>query len=139
MIRKLARVFGRKARPQPPPLRGRPQIRREKTYAADSGYVYHYTYEGYRSVNRHGSEGCDFVFHCTGDRAKGFALTVFAPDESFAAWEEAERRSLSPVERYAIVKMRLFEVFDESERLSADLVGNLTADQVGHQAEVLDL
>lgn len=139
MIRKLVSLFLRTARHQPPPLRGRPQIRREKTYAADSGYVYHYTYEGYRSASRHGSEGCDFVFHCTGDRARGFAITVFAPDQSFAAWEAAEERDLNAVERYAIVKMRLFEIFDRSEHLSADLVSGLTANQVGRQAEVLDL
>ena len=139
MLGKLARLLrGRSADP-PAKLRGRPRIRREKTYAADSGYVYHYTYEGYRTATRDGEGGREFVFRCTSDRASRLSITVFAPDSAFARWERAQSRELNAVERYAVVKMQLFETFDEFERISQDLVRRLTAEQVERQVAALDL
>ena len=139
MLQRLLGLFRGKRAATPPELRGRPSIRREKVYAADSGYVYQYTYEGYCSTARDGSEGRDFVFGCTSDRASRFGIVVFAPDESFVAWERHAGRELTAVEHYAIVKMRLFEIFDESEHVSEDLVEVLTAEQVERQIETLDL
>lgn len=139
MIRKLVSLLrGRPADP-PPGLRGRPRIRREKTYAADSGYVYHYTYEGYRPATRDGAGGKEFVFRCSSDRATGFSITVFAADDSFAGWERSQRRELNEVERYAVVKMQLFETFDGFESISRDLEQRLTPEQVERQIEALDL
>ena len=34
------------------PLRGAPEVRREMSYSADTGYVYQYFYEGYRESSR---------------------------------------------------------------------------------------
>lgn len=128
---------GREA--EPPTLRGRPQIRREKAYAADSGYVYQYTYEGYRDTARDGTDGREYVFLCSSDRAARFSIAVFAPKESFASWERESERELTEVERYAVVKMRLFEVFDESTHIREDFVGLLTTSDVDQQVEALDL
>ncbi len=128
---------GREA--EPPTLRGRPQIRREKAYAADSGYVYQYTYEGYRDTARDGTDGREYVFLCSSDRAARFSIVVFAPKESFASWERESERELTEVERYAVVKMRLFEVFDESAHIREDFVGLLTTSDVDQQVEALDL
>ena len=139
MIAKLVQLLRGRPAPALPELRGRPRIRREKTYAADSGYVYHYTYEGYRPAARDGAEGRDFVFRCTSDRATGFSITVFAPDDSFARWERAERRELNEAERYAVVKMQLFETFDEFERISRDMRERLTPERVERQITALDL
>ena len=130
----------RRGRQQPvPELLGRPQIRREKAYAADSGYVYQYTYEGYRAATRSDSIGREFVFECTSDRAARFRLAVFAPDESFAAWERSTGRELNAVERYAIVKMQLFAILDESEHIQGDGEWLLTAGQVERHVAELDL
>ncbi len=134
----LGRLAGRRE-PEPPALRGRPAIRREKTYSAESGYVYQYTYEGFRDATRDGTHGRDFVFRCTSDRARHCSLAVFAPDRTFASWERDFGRELSEVERYAVVKMRLFEILDESARIRADRVELLAAEHVQRQVEALDL
>ena len=134
----LERIRGGRRQPQPE-LLGRPPIRREKAYAADSGYVYQYTYEGYRPATRSDCAGVEFVFRCTSDRAARFKLTVFASDQSFAAWEQLAGRDLNEVERYAIVKMQLFAIFDESEHLRRDDEWRLTAEQVERHVADLDL
>ena len=139
MLAKLLERFRGDRRQAQPELRGRPQIRREKAYASDSGYVYQYTYEGYRPTDRDGVAGTEFVFACTSDRADRFRLTVFAPDQSFSGWEQAEDRELSEVERYAIVKMQLFAIFDESEHLQQDDEWQLGAEQVRRHIADLDL
>lgn len=139
MLRRLlARLRGKPA-VRPLQLRGRPQIRREKAYAADSGYVYQYTYEGYEDTARDGLDGRDFVFRCTSDRAAHFLVVVFAPEESFATWEQRAERELNEVERYAVVKMSLFEIFDDSAHLRENFVGTLSEDDVDRQVEALDL
>ncbi len=139
MLTKLVeRIRGGRRQPRPE-LLGRPPIRREKAYAADSGYVYQYTYEGYRPATRSDCAGVEFVFQCTSDRAARFRLTVFAPDQSFAAWEQLAGRDLNEVERYAIVKMQLFAIFDESEHVQRDDEWRLTAEQVERHVADLDL
>ena len=56
MLAKFLERLRRGSQQPVPELLGRPQIRREKAYAADSGYVYQYTYEGYRAATR--SDSC---------------------------------------------------------------------------------
>ena len=139
MLAKLVERL-RRGRGQPAAeLLGRPPIRREKAYAADSGYVYQYTYEGYRAAMRADSIGREYVFECTSDRAARFRLAVFAPDESFAAWERNTGRDLDVVERYAIVKMQLFAILDECEHIQHDGEWLLTAGQVERHVAELDL
>ena len=43
------------------PLTGAPPVRRQKTYSAESGYVYQYFYEGQRAAERNGSAGAQYV------------------------------------------------------------------------------
>lgn len=139
MLRKfLGRLWARREA-APEEFRGRPRIRREKSYAADSGYVYQYFYQGNRAASRDGIQGRDFVFDCTTDRSSRFSIIVFAPHQSYTAWERDSGRELTEVERYAIVKMRLFEIFDTSPHIEAELEARLTAGQVTRQIEVLDL
>ena len=64
---------------------------------------------------------------------------MFAPDESFAAWERSAGRDLNAVERYAVVKMQLFAIFDESEHIRDDGEWLLTAGQVERHVAELDL
>lgn len=139
MLARLLRRFLRRGGAPVPELRGRPAVRREKSYAADSGYVYQYTYEGYRPATRAGVEGRQFVFDCTSDRASRFSISIFAPSSSFAEWERSADRELNDVERYAVVKMRLFEILDESEHIRGRLEARLNADQVERHVEALDL
>ena len=101
--------------------------------------MYHYTYEGYRRTAHDGAEGNEFVFECTSDRSATCTVSVFAPDESFDAWEQATGRELNQVERYAVVKMRLFEIFDASAHLKRPVHDWLDEQRVERQVTALDL
>jgi hypothetical protein len=91
------------------PLRGAPAMRRLKTYAALSGYVYEYFFEGHRDVRG----GREFVFSVTGDRKSWFAFAVHLAGDATADWERERARVLGDRERYAIAKLALFSAFDE--------------------------
>ncbi len=105
-------LFRRQA-PAPPPLRGAPAVRREKSYSSQTGFVYQYYYEGYRESDRGGRTGNEYVFHVSSDRKAVFPLTVFLPNAAVKAWQRSHGRDLTPTEQYAAVKMGLFETFDE--------------------------
>jgi hypothetical protein len=110
------RLFRRSA-PPPAPLRGAPSIRREKTYSAQTGYVYQYYYEGFRDSERNGRAGHEYVFHVSSDRKTAFPLTVFLAAETVDSWQRPRSRPLTPTEQYAAVKMALFRTFDEQAGL----------------------
>jgi hypothetical protein len=95
------------------PLSGAPPVRRQKTYSAQSGYVYQYFYEGQRSMlSGHGTE---YVFNVSADRKTSSQVSVLIKDEAMASWQQERGRTLSTTERYAIAKMALFQAFDERE------------------------
>lgn len=95
------------------PLTGAPAVRRQKTYSAQSGYVYQYYYEGYRPFRRDGDEGTEFVFNVSADRKTSAPVSVFVSGEAVRSWEQRHGRALAPTERYATAKMALFQAFDE--------------------------
>src|SRR5579871_136397 len=90
---------------KPAPLSGAPAIRRQKTYSAQSGYVYQYFYEGHRSYRRNDGSGAEFVFNVSADRKTSVAVSVFVSDDAVAAWEQKYGRALAATERYAAAKM----------------------------------
>ena len=91
------------------PLRGAPATRRLKNYAALSGYVYEYFFEGYRDVRA----TREYVFSVSGDRKSWFTFQVRLAGNATAAWELERGCVLGDRERYAIAKLALFSVFDE--------------------------
>jgi hypothetical protein len=95
------------------PLSGAPPVRRQKTYSAQSGFVYQYFYEGQRPMSS--GRGTEYVFNVSPDRKSSFPLSVFIGDEAMASWQQESGRTLSAAERYAIAKMALFQAFDERE------------------------
>jgi hypothetical protein len=90
-------------------LHGAPSVRRQKTYSAQSGYVYQYFYEGFREAQ----SGTEYVFEVTADRKTSFPVTVFVEDAAISSWNAEHGRELSQTEQYAIAKMALFQAFDE--------------------------
>lgn len=94
-------------------LTGAPAVRRQKTYSAQSGYVYQYYYLGRRPFEQAGGSGVEHVFEVSADRKSTLAVSVFLGDDCLRAWEATHSRELSSTERYAIVKMALFQAFDE--------------------------
>ena len=94
-------------------LSGAPAVRRQKTYSAQSGYVYQYYYEGQRpSSPEHGTE---YVFEVSSGRKSSAQVSVFVSAEAVESWQDDTGRTLSGTERYAIAKMALFQAFDERE------------------------
>ena len=127
-------------RNEPVPLRGAPAVRREKTYSAQSGYVYQYFYEGYREGSRGEIEGHEYVFNVSSDRSSRFAVAVFLSRAALEPWQRANERELTETECYAIVKMSLFQAFDERPRLGAETVDVIVTEQdITAHVETLDL
>jgi hypothetical protein len=92
---------------------GAPAVRRLKSYAAQSGYVYQYFYEGQRAFDGGSESGTEYVFTVSADRKEFHAVSVLVGDGAVGAWEEAHGRGLASTERYAVSKMALFQAFDE--------------------------
>jgi hypothetical protein len=96
-------------------------IRRLKTYAGTQGYVYQYYFVGQRAALGTDPEApaTEFVFDVTSDRKLTYAISVFLPEKSVAAWAASHRSPLTEAERYAAAKLRLFRAFDELEDVKA--------------------
>jgi hypothetical protein len=131
-------MFNRLFRKAPAPLSGAPAVRRQKTYSAQSGYVYQYFYEGHRpAVNRGGTE---YVFDVSSDRKTSVHVSVVVSHEALESWQKERGRNLSSSEQYAIAKMALFQAFDERENPDAlrDAV-HVDAGRVRAFLETLDI
>jgi len=104
------------------PMSQEKNVRRLKTYAGSQGYVYQYYFVGQRSALAGDPEApsTEFVFDVTSDRKLTFAVSVFLPEKSMAAWVKAHGRALTDAEQYAAAKLRLFRAFDEVEDLKAN-------------------
>src|ERR1039458_3399716 len=96
-----------------------PPIRRLKTYTGAQGYVYQYYFVGKRPALPDDPEApaTEFVFDVTSDRKLTYAVSIFLPERSRAAWSKAHGRPLNDAEQYGAVKLRLFRAFDEIEDL----------------------
>lgn len=92
----------------PSTLAGVPAHRRMKTYSAQSGFVYHYFYEGVRETNQQ----LEYCFEVSGDRKTWFHTQVNVPREGLEAWAGSCGRKLRLQEQYAIAKLALFDAFD---------------------------
>jgi hypothetical protein len=99
-----------------------PPVRRLKTYTGSQGYVYQYYFVGKRAALPDDPEApaTEFVFDVTSDRKLTYAVSVFLPDSTRAAWSQSHGRPLNDAEQYAAVKLRLFRAFDELEDVKAD-------------------
>jgi hypothetical protein len=96
-------------------------LRRLKTYTGAQGYVYQYYYVGKRAAlpDDPESPATEFIFDVTSDRKLTYAVSIFLPNRTRAAWTETHGRSLNDAEQYAAVKLRLFRAFDEIEDMKA--------------------
>ncbi|MGB7761062.1 MAG: hypothetical protein WBL61_14605 [Bryobacteraceae bacterium] len=98
---------------KPAPLTGAPAVHRVKSYAADSGYVYEYFYEGHRRWCDGLGRGVEFEFRVSAGREQWLPAAVVVADRAVQAWEAARARTLSSTERYALAKLALFQAFDQ--------------------------
>ena len=98
-------------------LRGRPAIRREKSYTAETGYVYQYFYEGFCETNMDGENGQEYLFSVSSDRVAQFPIRIFLSRKVTTEWQTARQRELNATEQYALIKMALFAMFDRQPTL----------------------
>ncbi len=86
-----------------------------KTYTAQTGYVYQYYFVGQRAALTDDPEApsTEYIFDVTADRKTMFAVSVFLPPEALEHWASLRGRELTEPERYAGVKLRLLQGFDE--------------------------
>jgi hypothetical protein len=123
-----------------PALKGVPKVRREKTYSAETGFVYQYFYQGYRESRRGQDDGYEHLFSVSSDRASRFTLRVFLSRRVLDQWEQANDRKLIPTEQYALVKLSLFRVFDERTDFSAENADVMVSpEQIEEHVKTLDL
>jgi len=101
--------FKRTPAPQPEPLRGAPEVRRLKTYQAETGYVYQYYFDGWRPAEG----GQEYIFAASPDRTRYWAVPVLLEEAGVRAWERDRGRELIAAERHAVAKLALFSAFDE--------------------------
>ncbi|MEO7650228.1 MAG: hypothetical protein ABIZ80_07150 [Bryobacteraceae bacterium] len=101
------------------PLSGAPEVRRQKSYSGESGYVYQYYYEGRRPARRAGGPGTEHVFNVSADRKTSFPVSVFLSEAVLEEWQHAHKRELGTNERYAIAKLTLFQAFDRRDSPAA--------------------
>jgi len=90
-------------------------VRRIKTYTSQTGYVYQYYFVGQRQALATDPESpaTEYIFDVTSDRKTMFAVSVFLSPAAIEAWSASRGRKLSDPERYAAVKLRLMQGFDE--------------------------
>ena len=122
------------------PLTGAPAVRRQKTYSAESGYVYQYFYEGQRAVQRGGAGGTQFVFNISADRRSSSLVSVFVSEAALEDWQSRHGRPLVSNERYAVAKLALFQAFDrrgEPSQMSEEV--RVPADDVEAILAMLDI
>jgi hypothetical protein len=96
-------------------------LRRIKTYAGAQGYVYQYYFVGKRTALAEDATApaTEFIFDVTSDRKLTYAVSVFLPEKSLAAWSHSHGRPLNDAEQYAAAKLRLLRAFDEVEDMKA--------------------
>jgi hypothetical protein len=76
-------------------------VRRLKTYAGASGYVYQYYFVGKRAALTDDPEApaTEFIFDVTSDRKLTFAVSVFLSETTLAIWKQTHGRPLNDAEQ----------------------------------------
>lgn len=94
-------------------------VRRLKTYTGETGYVYQYYFVGKRPalLNEQFAPATEFIFDVTSDRTQTFAVSIFLRESAVNDWQKQHGRELVETEQYAAAKIRLFQAFDELEKL----------------------
>ncbi|MBI2677485.1 MAG: hypothetical protein HYX28_01745 [Candidatus Koribacter versatilis] len=92
-----------------------------KTYTGQTGYVYQYYFVGKRVAmpDDPDAPAIEYIFDVTADRKTIFAVSVFLKQSALDEWKAAHARALTDPEQYAAAKLRLFQGFDEVDKMQA--------------------
>jgi hypothetical protein len=110
-----------------PDYGGAPRLQRQKTYSAESGYVYQYSLSSFRQHRRSGEKGYEYCFSVSGGRAAESQISVILRNGVLQQWEAQHVRELTASERYALAKIALKRHLDGSET-PADVQTNVSPD-----------
>ena len=102
-------------RKKEPALGGAPRLGREKTYSAESGYVYLYSLTAYRQHRAGGDYLHEYTFAVTTGRQAPAPLRVQLRTTVLDGWERASGRELTASERFGIAKIALKRAFDQAD------------------------
>jgi hypothetical protein len=100
--------FRKRKAPEQPLVGARPRV---KTYAAESGYVYQYTFAGQRALAG-ADPGTQYVFDIGGGAVQSFRVSVLVRDAATKPWRKAHSRELVAGEKYAIAKIAMQRYLD---------------------------
>jgi hypothetical protein len=122
-----------------PPLEGTYSTGRPRTYSADSGYVYEYSFTGFRRTRRGHDQYTEYVFDVTGGRLERVAVAILLPQDQLREWT-ARDRDLTASERFGIAKLtlkRALDRFPNPRSLQAEVIPDRA--EVSEIADILDL
>jgi hypothetical protein len=131
--------FWRKLLGREPPLTPTASTGRPRTYSADSGYVYEYSFAGFRRIRRHGEACIEYVFEVSGARVQKSPVAVVLAEHRLREWVNRDR-DVTASERYGIAKLalkRALDRFPDPHSLSAEVAPD--RQEVAGIADVLDL
>ena len=113
MISWWRNLFPRKAE-----FSGTPRFGRQKTYSAESGYVYQYSLTSFRQ-HRGSQPVYEYVFLVSAGRPPAASLSILLKDSVLRQYQTQLGRELSASERFAIAKIGLKRHLDQSETPSS--------------------
>jgi hypothetical protein len=98
---------------------GAPRTGRQKTYSAESGYVYQYVLSSFKQHRRGGEDLHEYTFEVSAGRGRSSSLTVVLRSSVLREWIRRHDREFSASERYGIAKITLKRQLDAGENPSA--------------------
>jgi hypothetical protein len=108
------RLFARQ-----PALGGAPRTGRQKTYSAESGYVYQYVLSSFRQHRKAGEDLHEYTFEVNSAPGRTSTIAVILKSSVLHTWIREHDREFSPSERYGIAKITLKRALDSAENPAA--------------------
>jgi hypothetical protein len=107
---------------------------RQKTYSAESGYVYQYALSDFRQRRELREFVNEYTFTVTSGGTRTAAVTVALRSSVLDAWEMSRGRDLTASERFGIAKIALKRAFDDAS--SPVALGNVIAPERAEVEEI---
>ena len=101
--------------PRQPELGGAPRTGRQKTYSAESGYVYQYVLLSFRNHRSGGEDLHEYTFEVSGRPGKMSNISIVLKESVLHTWMRGHDREFSASERYGIAKITLKRELDSAE------------------------
>lgn len=105
--------------PRQPELGGAPRTGRQKTYSAESGYVYQYVLLSFRHHRGAGEDLHEYTFEVSGGPGKTSNISIVLKGSVLHTWIRDHDREFSASERYGIAKISLKRELDSAENPAA--------------------